>query len=386
MKIDELLYEYIDEVTGEETEFVDDMLLIKESVDEMSGVSSVSSREEENIWKRQENLIMNKIRTEMKELKAEAGEEDAKRELHSDVQEHITKPALKRRLFGKRKAVVLMAAFILMIGMVGFAKEHDWDIQMADKLGISDAMEELDGGYMNIDVSDTVDNVTVTASQLIGDKNCMWVQLDTNVSWTAGEDGYYLFDDSVMDCYHQPSRTLPGGITYYSYNNNGLVSFMLEFSDFNDINRATVELWFSKLVMYEPTEVGNEKETVLCDGEWKLKWDNCYASNVITKTLFDIVTLKEGGEQLTCVIREIEVSPVSIRIKGMKSPTNHSNYAFEILDSVILEDGTEIECFCTQSGISNFAVEGFVSKSDFPEIDMTQIEYVVIAGEKIKIR
>jgi len=386
MKTDELLYEYIDELTGEETVLLDDVILAKEQTDEMSGVSSAPSREEENIWKRQENLILDKIRTEMKESKVENKDKNTRRELHSDKSQYITKPVLKRRLFGKRKAVVLVATFILMIGMVGFAKEHDWDIQMADMLGISEAMEDLDGGYVKIGVSDTADDVTITASQLIGDKNCMWVQLDTNVPWTVGENGYYMFEDDTMNCYNQPSRGLSGGITYSSYNNNGSVSFMLEFSDFNDINRATVDLWFSKLVMYEPMENGNEKETIISEGEWRLKWDNYYAANTVEKNLFRFVTLKEAGEQLTCVIREIEVSPVSIQIQGMKSPTVHTTSPFEILDSVILENGTEIECFCTQCGISNFVVEGFVSRSDFPEIDMTQIEYVVIAGEKIKIK
>ncbi|MBO5088753.1 MAG: hypothetical protein J6C01_08760 [Lachnospiraceae bacterium] len=386
MKTDELLYEYIDELTGDETLLLDDVLLAKEGMDELLGVSSVPSREEKNIWKRQENLTLDKIRIEMKESKGENQDENIRRELHSDKSQYIVKSVSKRRLFGKRKAVVLVATFILMIGVVGFAKEHDWDIQMADMLGISEAMEDLDGGYVKVGVSDTADDVTITAFQLIGDKNCMWVQLDTNVPWTVGKNGYYLFGDDTMNCYHQPSRGLPGGITYSSYDNNGSVSFMLEFSDFNDINRATVDLWFSKLVMYEPMENGNEKETIISDGEWCLKWDNYYAANTVEKNLFKVVKLQEAGEQLTCVIREIEVSPVSIQIKGMKSPTVHTSSTFEILDSVILEDGTEIECFCTQSGISNFAVEGFVSRTDFPEIDMTQVEYIVIAGEKIKIK
>ncbi len=386
MKTDELLYEYIDALTGEETLLLDDVILVKERRDERLGISSVSSREEENIWKRQENLTLDKIRVEMKASNTEIDEESIERELHLDKLNHIAKPVSKLRLLGKRKAVVLVATFILMIGMVGFAKEHDWDIQMADKLGISEAMEDLDGGYVKVGVSDTAEDVTVTATQLIGDKNCMWLQLDTTVPWTVGENGYYMFEDDTMNCYHQPSRGLSGGITYSSYDNNGSVSFMLEFSDFNDINRATVDLWFSKLVMYEPMENGNEKETIISEGEWRLKWDNYYAANTVEKNLFRLVTLKEAGEQLTCVIREIEVSPVSIQIKGMKSPTIHTTYPFEILDSVILEDGTEIECFCTQSGISNFVVEGFVSRADFPEIDMTQIEYVVIDGEKIKIK
>lgn len=386
MKTDELLYEYMDELTEKEARLLEKGIVENMDLEDANIIDMVSSEEEINIRKRQENLVLDRIKREMQKKVNESKEVESQDVMSNTEQNSTGKQISKIHVFGKRRVVLLVAVFVLMIGMMSFAKEHDWDIQMADKLGISDAMEQLDGGYMNVGVSDTVDDITLTASQLIGDKNCMWVQLDTNVPWAAGENGYYIFDDSVMDCYHQPSRSLPGGITYYSYDNNGLVSFMLEFSDFSDINRATVDLWFRTLVMYEPTEDGHEIETVICDGEWKLKWDNYYTANTVKKNFFRIVTLKGEGEQLTCIIREVEVSPVSIQIKGMKNPGLRTNSAFAILDSVILEDGTEMECFCTQSGISNFAVEGFVSLTDFPEIDMTQIEYVVIDGEKMKIK
>ncbi len=368
MKTDALLYECIDELNEKEANLLEKIFSDNRNLKETQTLDLMYSREELNTQKRQENLVLDKMKHDMKNA--------------------TNKATPKVRFWGKRRAVLLAATFILMIGMVTFAKEHDWDIQMADMLGISEAMEELDGGYVKVGASAISDDVTITVSQLIGDKNCMWVQLDTNVPWTAGENGYYLFDDSTKNCYHKPSQTLTGGITSYSYNNNGFVSFMIEFYDYDNINRATIDLWMSKLVMYEPTgdETGNEIETIVCEGEWILKWDNYYAANTVTKNPLRIVTLKENGEKLTCVIKEVEISPVSIQIKGWKSPTVHTDNIFNLLDSVILEDGTEIECFCTQSGINNFEVEGFISLSDFPEIDMTQIEYVVIGGEKIKIK
>ncbi len=388
MKTDALLYECIDELTREEAQLLEDMLLVKANTDERQDLNCVQSREEENAWKRQENLTMDKINSEMRALKTQAGEENAKGGLRADMQEDVTKSVSKFRLFDRRRLVLLAATFILMFGMVGFAKEHDWDIQMADMLGLTEVMEELEGGYVKVDVSDTSDNITVTASQLIGDKNCMWLQLDTDVPWTVEEGGYYFFgDSSSAECYHQQGKLLTGGQTFHSFNNGGYISFMWQFEDYSDINRATIEIRANQLVEYKPLEKEEDEQitNVISEGSWELKWENCYAANTVTKHPFKKVTLHDGNTEVDCVIHEVEVSPISIQIKGWKSPLDDEDHSYNLLEAVKLKDGTVIECSGSVGGVSNFTVEAFLSKDYAPEIDMTEIEYVVIGGEDIRI-
>lgn len=359
MKTDELLYKLMDKVSEEEVRVVDKMANFDTNLNRVH-----QRRIEHNTLKRQEKLIMDRI-----------------------AQEQQLERKSNIRFFGKRKFVLLVATFILMIGMVGFGKEHDWDIQMADMLGFSDVMEELDGGYVKVDVSDTSDKITVTASQLIGDKNCMWVQLDTDVPWTVEEGGYYLFGDSNADCYCQSTKQLTGAQTFESFNHNGYISFMWQFEDYSDINRATIEIYASQLVEYKPLENEEDEQVtnVISDGIWELKWENCYAANTINRYPFKTVTLEDGEHELDCIIREIEISPISIQIKGWKNPLDDISHTYNLLEAVKLKDGTVIPCSSSVGGVSNFTVEAFLSKDYVPEFDMTEIEYVIIGGEDIKV-
>lgn len=359
MKTDELLYKLMDEMSMEESMLLDEVVL-----EDVTSMEMHQRKVEHNTLKRQKNLTMAKITQEQK------------KEQNTNI-----------RLFSKRRIVLLVATFVLMIGMVSFAKEQDWDIQMADMLGLSEAMEELDGGYVKVGVSDTSDDITVIVSQLIGDKNCMWVQLDTDVPWTVEEGGYYLFEDSSGDCYHRSDKLLTGAQTFQSFNNDGYISFMWQFEDYSDINRATIELHINQLVEYKPLEdeEGEEVANVISEGAWELKWENYYAANTITRYPLKKVTLQDGVTAINCVIREVEVSPISIQIKGWKSPWDDISHTHNLLEAVKLKDGTVISCDSSVGGVSNFTVEAFLSKDYVPEIEMTEIEYVVIGGKDFKV-
>ncbi|MBQ9984614.1 MAG: hypothetical protein IJP29_08490 [Lachnospiraceae bacterium] len=391
MKNDELLYEYIDELTGEETMLLDDMILLKEHVDEMSGVSSVQSREEENTWKRQENLIMDKIRTEIKASRAEVNKKNTKRETHSDMLEQVTKPVSKCRLFGKHKAVVLVAAFVLVLGMVGFAKERDWDIEMADMLGLSAVMEELDGGYVKIGASDKSDGITITATQGIGDKNSMWVQLDTDLSWDVGEDGYYVFEVSDGHWY-KGTNFLTGGHQMYSYNNNGKVSFIWYFMGYEDINRARNEVYLSEIRAYETLE-DEDEGYIVSTGSWEFEWENCYAPNTVVVRPYKTVTMQSerSSNTMDCFVTEIEISPVSMWAVAWKSPFERFETSDDIVylsvDSITLTDGTTImlDNGFTTAGTNNFQADCFLNFDDLQSVNVDEIDYITMGGEDIQV-
>lgn len=362
MKIDELLYNATDELNEKEMELLDQVMDME-----------VSS-EERNTWKRQENLAMNKIKTELQAGKKKIEEE----------------PTKKHRLFGKRKVVLLVATLILMIGMMSFAKEQDWDIRMADMLGLSGVMENLDGGYVKIGVGDVEDRITITATQGIGDKNSMWVQLDTDLAWQVGENGYYTFEVDDGHWYKGVNQ-LSGEHQLYSYNNNGYVSFIWYFTGYEEINRSRVEVYLSQLRAYDTLE-DDDEGYIVSDASWEFEWENCYAPNTVHVRPYKTVTMQSefSGRKMDCFITKIEISPISMWIEAWKSPFENSKVGdsmFLSVDSITLQDGTKIimDNGFSSAGMSNFRTDCFLDFNDMQSVKVDEIDYVTICGKDIKI-
>ena len=223
MKKDEFLYEIMDEVTVEEAEMLDRLVAREEK-----SFFGCLGRKEKKEWKKMKSLTMDKINGQMKE-------------------ERISKVSL----FGRRRMVLLAAVLVMMLGIATVAKEKDWDIEMAERIGFSGAMENLEGGYVRIDKSVTKDDITITAVQSIGSQNCQWIQFDTNVPWETGEEGYYVFEDMSIDITTKRGKNIGYGAGLYSYDNNGYVSFMLDVSGYEKINRANMHISLGRLKQYE---------------------------------------------------------------------------------------------------------------------------------------
>lgn len=366
MKTDELLYEMMQDIKDKEAVWLE-----KELQDSSTNQMIMKKAK----LQRQEKLTMDKIYAEMESSKTQENQE--------------RRGNVSLRLGGK-KLVLLVAAAVMMLGMVAFAKEKDWDIEMAEMLGLSSVMEELDGGYVKIGASDSSDGIKVIATQGIGDKNSMWVQLDTDLQWDVGEEGYYIFELADAHWY-RGNNMLPGAQQMYSYNNNGTVSFMWYFTAHEDINRARVEIALGELRAYE--SLADEDEGyIVSDGSWKLAWENCYASNVVSVRPYEKVTVhsEDGTKQLDCVIREIEISPVSMQVKAWKSPLKDigtlGNRCYLSVDSIVLKDGTKITLDgWSSAGISNFGMDCFYSFEEMQAVAIDEIDYLTIGGKEIKV-
>lgn len=391
MKIDELMYEQLDELTGKEAELLDKIISETVNVKEAEIIDLTHFREEVNTRKRQENLVMNKIRVEMQASEIEPREDNANEDVSADVVGDDQEKVLKSRLFGKRKVVLLVATFILMIGMVAFAKEKDWDIEMAERIGLSSVMEELDGGYVKIGASDRSDGITITATQGIGDKNSMWVQLDTDLSWDVGEDGYYVFEVSDGHLY-KGTDFLTGGHQMYSYNNNGKVSFIWYFMGYEDINRARNEVYLSEIRAYETLE--DEDEGYIVSGSsWEFEWENCYAPNTVVVRPYKIVTMQSerSNNTMDCFVTEIEISPVSMWAVAWKSPFERfetsDDMVYLSVDSITLNDGTTImlEDGFSSAGTNNFQADCFLNFDAMQSVNVDEIDYITMGGEDIKV-
>ena len=331
MKTDKMLYELMDEIDDREAEMLNKYVSV-------SGAT----------LKRQEKLIMDKIYEQM--------------------------PKRKSAVRGRRKLVILVAVAVMMFGTAVLAKEQDWDVEMAELLGLSNVMDALDGGYVKIGKSDRQDNITVTAVQSIGDRNSQWIQFDTDIPWTVGEDGSYMFDESRFQFTRKNGGIITGGSQFYSYDNNGKVSFMLYAVGVEKINRANVTVCLGDLYEYE--SVGGAGK-LLSEGEWNLAWTNYYAPNTITRypmALADDIW-----------IQKIEMSPVSVYVEGV-APRSKEMQEFIDVEGVKLEDGTIIFCRELTGGIkNNMFYESFVTYEDWNSVDVEEIVSVKINGKEISI-
>lgn len=356
MKIDDMLCEMLDIVNDTEAEMLDKTLAELKN-------KKLQRRTEKLTLKVQKKLAMDKIY-------AQAHREGT----------------LKFRYPGKRRIVLLMVVFIMALGVAVSAKENDWDIQMAEMLGLSGVMEEMEGGYIKIDVSDTSDGITVTASQAIGDQNSQWLQLDTDVLWEVGTDGYYLFE--TVDEYYLDKKgmQISSAGEFYSFNNNGYVSFISYRTDTEKINRAKVEISAKMLYAYENEE--DEQGTLISSGKWELSWKNFYSANTITRHPYKKVTIKgEQNGEFDCIIHKIEISPISIRLAAWKNPLSKSmEKCYLEIDSITLKDGTVLFCPVSVAGNhGNWDLESFLSFQDIGQISINNIDYITVGGEKIEI-
>ena len=340
MKIDEILYEGLDCISEQETQQLEDMLL----------KGSPYSIESKKMLKRQEKLTMDKIGLEMRNEKQTA-----------------------LPIFQLHRLGSFVAVFVLMIGIAVYAKENDWDIEMAERIGLAGVMEELENGYVRINQSATQDGITVMASQSIGDQNSQWIQIDTTIPWNVSEDGYYMFDEMDIRFNKDNGRIITGGGVSYSFDNNGYVSFMFCEKGYEKINRANVEITLGKLRKYSTAE--EEEGELVNDAVWQLSWKNCYAANTITKRICTVAN--------DCLVYKIELSPISVRVEAAGSIHPEDNSL--LVNSITLKDGTVISCVEESAGYGNVFMETYATYSDYSKVQLEEIASVMINGKEISI-
>ncbi len=331
MRTDELLYELMDEIKDTEA------VMLEENSDVL-----------QETLKKQERLVLDKIQAKMSNKKVTS--------------------------FKGRRLVVLVAAAVMVFGMVAFAKENSWDVEMAEMLGLSGVMEELDGGYVRIDESDRQGNIEMVAVQSIGDQNSQWIQFDTNIPWTVEGNGYYMFEDCSFQFTGKTGNVISGGAEFYSYNNNGMVSFMLYAVGVENINRANVKVSLKRLYEYENVEAEGK---LLGDECWNFSWTNYYAPNTISR--YPLARVDEFW------VQKIEITPISMYVEAF-APYSKATRKL-IVEQVKLKDGTVVPCMDQVRGVSNsMFYESFVVYEDWNSVDLEAIESVTINGTEITIQ
>lgn len=351
---------------------------------------------------RQERLVLQKIREEQSENRKGENrkEEDRKNieienrkqkrsktvELENFSEETIHKSTPKRKRIKKKRLFLILAAAVMMFGsVVSASRYYDLDIRLEKMVGSSNVMKDLSGGFVEVGVSDTDDNITITATQAIGDKNSQWIVLDTNIPWTVGEEGYYMIADTNFDFSKRRNQaTETCGYYVEPYNNNGLVSFLVS-AEVEGINRLYVSLNCQTIMVeYE----GGERH-VVSDGSWKLEWKNKYTGNAHTIYPMKMAEFKDDkGNSFTGLVYKIEFSPLIIRAEIVKNPMEKSNTQLENIEitSVTLKDGTVLPARMSQSGSSNNTfLDTSISYESMGKVNLSEVETITVGGVEIEL-
>lgn len=405
MRMDELL----DEIYQEES----DLLKLEEE------------KELEEVLLRQENMVLQKIKQEQQkekifekseqkqdekimfgEPKHEQGEKrnvhkpqqgkngempvEKSEENEDETQNYVVEfPAKKktRKRINRKKIFIILAAAVMMFGTVVSASQYyDLDIRLQKMIGSSEVMKDLSGGFVQIGVSDTDKDVTVTATQAIGDKNSQWIILDTNIPWEAGKEGYYMFENFNILFYKKTQTPKPGGYSVESYNNNGFVSFFIS-AEIQNINRLSVCFSMDKILEYDSVEDDVEDGRMVSDGSWKLGWKNKYAANA--KVSYPMKTVDfstENGTNFSALIYKIEYSPLNIRVEMIKNPKKQVSTQLEDAEitSVTLKDGTVVPAQASQGGsYNNTFLYTSISFESMGKINLEEVKSITIGGEEI---
>lgn len=341
---------------------------------EIDGDLSVDSR------KRIEDLVIHTVQTEAdKTVKS--------------------KPAKRLIIWG------LAAVLTLALGLtVMAAGEREWDIALVNFMGLSDANTmQLDSGMVEINQAQTsictdyqdvetgeIREVTMTAVSSIGDKNEVYVRIETDYELPDGfieETDYILPDDFEIGI-----RPNPGyGAQFTSFVEDNKLGFLLEISNCKDVNKADISVFMKDLYWYHDLnaeeEATVEPKELLCKGSWELKWKYHYKSNTITKRL---VNKSFEADGCTYKLTKVEISPISIRLEARRSKADSKKDHSDMwLQEIHFTDGRILKVEDTGgSGMRNgIYAHSYIGARELGEnINPKEVKSLIIGGEEIKIQ
>jgi len=227
-----------------------------------------------------------------------------------------------------RKRVALFAAVMMMLAASSaFAVSNGWDVELAKAFGVSTMMKDLEDGYVNIGVSDSHDEVTVTVNQAIGDDTSQWIQVDTNIDYEEDEINSvdYLPEKTRLQVKNlMGTADIDGGFSMQCFNNHGKVAYWLFPTGYKGINKAKLELVISGIKRTLTDENGKiVSEKSIDDNTFEIHWKNVYDTNVRTFDLTENVKCKldendpDGDRLVDCRLTKVRVTPITLYIEGV---------------------------------------------------------------------
>lgn len=317
-----------------------------------------------------------------------------KEELSSDNKNDVIK--LENKKYKKKFLVFILAAAFLLSMTVFAAEKNEWDIAIVNFMGISNAdTVQLKDGVVEIGVSALSSGVTMKAVTSVGDKNSVYIRIDTDYKLPKAfnEKTDYIIPDNwditITNRTMNQNNDHSGSLQYF--NNNGFLSFMMYIGNCSGINKKNVSVSFGDLYLYhdlgadENTKV--DHGTLLLKGKWDLSWKYSYRSNV--DTYYPMKQVISNGEK--CLVTKIEISPLTIRAESIKNPHIGSTESSKLLiNKITLKDGTEIKFNpeSTSGGCkNNIFLEGYRDVLEMGKaINPAKVFSITIGDTEIKLR
>ncbi len=318
------------------------------------------------------------------------------------VEEDIS--AVTRKRSSKRWLVLGLAATLIMaLGLTVYAaRENEWDITLVNFMGISNVNTlQLENGVVEINQgqksmcmdygyveSGEAKEIEMRATTSIGDKNEVYVRIETDYVLPEAfdpETDYVLPEDYSLTV--APNKSGYGSVfTYFAEDNR--LGFLLSISNCQDINRAEITLTMENLYWYHDLQepyVDREKE-LLCEGIWELEWSYNYKSHTKTKYMLHAFE----ADEVTYYLTKAELSPISVRLEAFRMPGDRNKEHEDAwLEEIHFKDGTILQISNPSGGgIRNgmFAEEYIGVEAFGDAINVEEVEYLVICGERIYLR
>jgi|GEM_PF-1801032 hypothetical protein len=219
---------------------------------------------------------------------------------------------IKKRIL----AVALIAIFAF--ATTAFAAEvFQWDVRISNYLGIENHnSDSLEGGGMNVGVSDENGGITIQAVQTIGDGTNIYILFDV----TAPE-GKTIYPGSSFDMVYLHVGNALDGPTGMGYScnmvdddqpNDNKATFLLSMDANKKINDKNISVKFENLRHYV---TGSGEMITDCPGDWNLKWKLDYKDISTKYNVGKDLTVKDG----TVHVDAISISPIALNVEASGS-------------------------------------------------------------------
>ena len=317
------------------------------------------------------------------------------------------RPAVRRRRKLFRVALIAACIAVLLFGTFVAAANVIYDVRFTQLIGVEGTMTKLENGYFQIGLSKTIDDLTVTVVDAIGDARIQWVEIQTNRKLADGtpdgwlekaftDDGLYINTPALPDeyastgyrvDYYKGSRlatifsdidcteyyqkhyshafTFSGSGSLIPFCRDGYLWYLMQASCNKDINHS-----FTHLAI-------NFNTSVQDDVMFEFNWCNNYKS--------DKETFRVNKSVGKAKIKKVVLCGASMFVY------TNGGYNDICLNSVTLKDGTvlytnhgENEVAPDKSGVSIFTDDGRQScggsANDEGIFTSSDVEYSLLPG------
>ena len=242
----------------------------------------------------------------------------------------------KEKIISLKKTVAIILASVLMISTLSFAADYfSFDAQLANLLNINKENESLiNGSGANINKSVESKGLRITATQVISDKNSLYIilKLKTKDGFSHSLKTFNEFDFEVKSngSYRPSSSATFESIK--SEDDDPHTSTLLITMEQEDINNSNIRLIFKDFGYspYNKSKGEYEDFVSLIKGNWTLNFKlNCKDTS---KTYIINKSYKVNNKKVR--VKTVTLSPLSVRIKS-NGKYNH------FISKVTMKDGTE---------------------------------------------